>query len=420
MVFLLPFAGATGSNEETPETGAGVEKRIVGNVYTDTKEDLSVVLVEKATESLYLASVQSNVPRVAEYFPVMTGKSEGDKIFAGDEKTPEGIYTINRYIPPVKLDGSLYGAGAFPLSYPNLVDRIHGKTGYGIWIHGRGSQTDSRGTRGCVSLENENFKDLRRRVGINTPVIITEKLDYYSPDEYAEQRARHLKTLKSFIAAWEKSDYDTFASFFHPKFRSRSGMSYDAYLRNKKRLMDRFSYRKITISNVAIFKENSHELVYAFDQLYCAPNLLNAGRKELFLEKDETGVPKIIAEQFSSGGKMKYIREEVSAFLDTWRDAWRSRDIERYMSHYARTFEAGGKSYAEWRDYKDALFHSSVIRSIDVGNLKINLLGTTRTRVVFTQDYVSDQISDRGTKTLVLEGCPGDYRIASESWKPSS
>ena len=30
-----------------------------------------------------------------------------------------------------------YGAGAFPLNDPTLMDRLfHNKTGYGIWLHG--------------------------------------------------------------------------------------------------------------------------------------------------------------------------------------------------------------------------------------------------------------------------------------------
>ena len=34
-----------------------------------------------------------------------------------------------------------YGAGALPINYPNEWDRLNGRTGHGIWLHGTPADT---------------------------------------------------------------------------------------------------------------------------------------------------------------------------------------------------------------------------------------------------------------------------------------
>ena len=65
--------------------------------------------------------------------PAFTGKYDGDKVSAGDRRTPIGIYNLTQKLSTVD---PFYGPMAFVTSYPNLYDRIRGKSGDGIWIHG--------------------------------------------------------------------------------------------------------------------------------------------------------------------------------------------------------------------------------------------------------------------------------------------
>ena len=90
-----------------------------------------------------------------------TGMRGGGKLMEGDRKTPEGVYFLLGKATG-GLDFDSFGNTAFPLNYPNPVDRIQGKTGDGIMIHGRGRSFGPRQTLGCVVLENDDVDTLDR------------------------------------------------------------------------------------------------------------------------------------------------------------------------------------------------------------------------------------------------------------------
>jgi murein L,D-transpeptidase YafK len=63
------------------------------------------------------------------------GEGGVGKRAAGDQRTPLGVYFVIEQLDTTRLHEK-YGAMAFPLDYPNVWDRRHGRTGDGIWIHG--------------------------------------------------------------------------------------------------------------------------------------------------------------------------------------------------------------------------------------------------------------------------------------------
>jgi len=71
---------------------------------------------------------------------VSSGKNGPQKVREGDEKTPIGVYQHHRQPAPTKA-ADFYGSGAFPINYPNEWDRIQGRNGHGIWLHGTPSNT---------------------------------------------------------------------------------------------------------------------------------------------------------------------------------------------------------------------------------------------------------------------------------------
>ena len=116
----------------------------------------------------------------------------GDKVRAGDRRTPEGDFYIF-----IKNDKSAFYV-SLGLSYPNalhparglrdgLINRSQYETimralkgrkapprntrlGGDIYIHGHGSSSDW--TWGCVALENEDIRELFDAVNVGTPVTI--------------------------------------------------------------------------------------------------------------------------------------------------------------------------------------------------------------------------------------------------------
>ncbi len=106
---------------------------------------------------------------------------KGDKIRAGDYRTPEGSYTIVRK----KCDPRLYRS--LMISYPNEQDIAEAKKrgvnpgGY-ITIHGQPKwNADGRGdeytlahdwTEGCMAVPNKKMKQLWESVKLGVPITI--------------------------------------------------------------------------------------------------------------------------------------------------------------------------------------------------------------------------------------------------------
>ncbi|MCA1987398.1 MAG: L,D-transpeptidase family protein, partial [Desulfovibrio sp.] len=130
--------------------------------------------VNKQAQELYVFEQKSPLALV-EKITCTTGEREGDKLVEGDLRTPEGVYFIQHRLSS-GLDYKDYGTLAHTLNYPNPVDRIKGKTGGGIWIHGRGHQITPRETKGCVALNNDAILELDKRLARNLPVLIAHSV----------------------------------------------------------------------------------------------------------------------------------------------------------------------------------------------------------------------------------------------------
>jgi murein L,D-transpeptidase YafK len=101
------------------------------------------------------------------------GDPVGPKQVEGDEKTPEGLYYIDRRNPESAFYLSL------GISYPNRHDvqvaRALGESpGGDIFIHGqRGRRTDKRDwTAGCIAIPNKDMRAVYAMVRNGTPIFI--------------------------------------------------------------------------------------------------------------------------------------------------------------------------------------------------------------------------------------------------------
>lgn len=157
-------------------------------------DDAPYVAVDKSRQRLVLAG------REAEYV-CSTGSRPGDKRVRGDLKTPEGIYFIIGKRTS-GLDFQEYGDVAYPLDYPNPVDRLRGKTGSGIWVHSRGRRITPYESHGCVVVNLDDMSNLRHRLQIGTPVIIAERLRPGNGAAASEATARVEARTRGWYEAW--------------------------------------------------------------------------------------------------------------------------------------------------------------------------------------------------------------------------
>src|SRR4029077_15203825 len=124
----------------------------------------------------------------------------------GDQKTPIGVYHVTANLPRQKLS-DFYGAGAFPINYPNAWDRRLGRNGHGIWLHGTPSDTYSRPPRasdGCIVLANADLEAVARKLQIgSTPVVIADALDWARPGEVEALKTDLLISIDLWRRDWE-------------------------------------------------------------------------------------------------------------------------------------------------------------------------------------------------------------------------
>lgn len=393
------------------------------NFSAENSDSFNAVLVEKSGKWLHVLNISEGSAKVLDSFQVLTGAVDGDKVVRGDEKTPEGLYFVKDYLSPAKLRSMYpedvakqYGTGAYPLSYPNLKDRLDGKTGGGIWLHGVDPERETPATKGCVAFDNDKLTKMADYIKIGTPVIITDEGMQGAVDQLREHFDRMKRLVNSYMEAWEISDFEAFSNFYHSDFRSGKGQRLKSYLKYKKTLMDYYPYRKVSAENFRIFTQSEKEAVAEFDQYYCAANVYSYGRKRFYME-EEDGL-KIVAEEFQQKDGTAYIRAKVNGFLLDWKSSWESLNIDEYMKYYSDGFSTKGMDKAAWREDKSGKFTVLKDVKVEIENISYKALSPVSFSIEFRQRYTGDSYSDVGIKTLKVEGCPGDFKIVSEYWRP--
>lgn len=227
---------------------------------------------------------------------VITGKN-GDKKVQGDLKTPVGVYDItSRFTPP----SAYYGPVAFELSYPNLMDKVSKKTGYGIWIHGfpmDGKRDNDFRTRGCVAIDNDMLLKFGEIIGVSGVVLIDEKNDTISN---MEDIAKIFTTIFKWKKAWRQNDINEYLKFYANDFIRFDGMKFKKFSKLKKRIFAKNEKKSIKFSNFSITPyPNVNDLkIYRviFHEDYSSPSHKFKGNKELYVRFDD-GEVKIIIER---------------------------------------------------------------------------------------------------------------------------
>src|SRR6185312_11356721 len=162
-------------------------------------EQKYAIIADTGRSRLYLYKNVDGSPRYLADYYISTGKNGSQKLKEGDKKTPIGVYFVTDNLPRQRLS-DFYGGMAFPINYPNEWDKRHGRSGYGIWLHGTPPDTYSRPPRasdGCVVLANDDLNALAStlQVGI-TSVIISDQMEWVKPHDAAALRrklAQHLE-----------------------------------------------------------------------------------------------------------------------------------------------------------------------------------------------------------------------------------
>ncbi len=392
-------------------------QELPAHLYTRGVDQATVMLVDKATQQAQLIEVKDDQPvKFQRYTDLLFGENAGPKVQAGDKRTPEGVYQITRFLPGTELDAR-YGAGAFPLNYPNPIDQIEGRAGSGIWLHGRDDADLSKAvTRGCVAFTNPDILALQSKLPDETPVILAPNVQYVAADTYANERTRLLQVLDDYLQAWEAGDFQTLEKVLHPDFTA-GDKDRAAWLARKQWIHNAVPRRAINAQAVQVLRGSDDQVMYQYTQSYCADNIYTRGTKQLYF-KQQGDQLKLLTERFSPLPTLPVDRNRVGAFLSAWLKSWNENNVAGYTRHYDAQFKDGkGRDLAAFKQYKTGIFRQRPDQQIEIENVNVTPLRGNKYRLTFTQTYSSKAYRDKGQKTLVVNACLDDMLIEQETWK---
>ncbi len=289
-----------------------------------------VMVVDKATHSLYLYQNNNSNPKLLKKYKILTGKFTGNKQVQGDKKTPEGVYFFQQFHSSQELlkkygdYGKIYGAGAFTMNYPNTMDLRAGKTGGGIWLHS--TDDDNRislglDSKGCVVAINSDLKEMSQYIDLgNTATIIVQDLHFLSRENWNTTKKQVTELIENWQSAWQNKDFKNYISSYSKKeFKGHKG-GFQAFKTYKSHVFSRNDKPVIEFSHRSILS-NGEYIVVTMQQDYTSPVIKDIGKKTLYLKRNDNYEWKIVAEEWSRMNeerniaftpKMRYFQEPIS------------------------------------------------------------------------------------------------------------
>ncbi len=419
------------------------------------------VVVEKKYQKLKLFEQKDSLKMLKE-FTCATGEKPGPKKTSGDARTPDGIYHITEIYEDKRI--TVFGSRAFHLDYPNVFDHHAGHHGDGIFIHGTNKKLNPNSTNGCIVLNNSDLDELAPYLAINTvPIIVLdseselslgtnllleknsarfndvlEKLSF----NQAKTPIENIKTL-TYLKRGEQIIISIGYKIFDDKLTQYNERK-RAYLTQAPtgnwRTLYAVQNQDTTPTILALrptkneLAAKSNELVTKTDELgvkthdlaakantpaqtpnpHLAKASAPAAKSSNLVAKTEEPETKSSRPVTSKPSKPSFDKgEELLAFIEKWRSAWASKDIDAYINCYSPSFKNSNLNREQWRAKKFYLNQKYKYIAVQIHNVAIEWT-STGADVSFQQIYKSDQLQASGTKTLHLINKKNRWMIENE------
>lgn len=136
-----------------------------------------------------------------------------------------------------------------------------------------------------------------------------------------------------------------------------------------------------------------------------------------YLELSRSSVVVVHELHYLKESTWKNTRDQLYQTVQSWLEAWRAEDLERYISFYhPKEYRDSRGGVAALKQYKRAVFQGGGAPQINLLDISILMPGDYA-MVTFRQDYRSKNINDIGKKTLYLKRNEYyDWKIVSELW----
>jgi murein L,D-transpeptidase YafK len=213
--------------------------------------------VDAPNSRLYLyENINGKLSYKDDYY-VSIGKNGFGKQYEGDKKTPIGVYFTGKKIKESLSD--FYGDAAYPLSYPNEIDKKNKRNGSGIWLHGTPKTTYNRAplaSDGCIVLSNPDLMKLSTILDDNRiPIIISfrslKDLEF-SNNNLIEKKLSLINSIEAWRKNWEDQDTDTYLKFYSKTFFSEKD-NFDTWAERKRMIQAQKVKVSVVLSEISFF-----------------------------------------------------------------------------------------------------------------------------------------------------------------------
>ena len=319
-----------------------------------------------------------------------TGENPGTKQISGDAKTPVGVYFITEVYEDQKI--TVFGSRAFHLDYPNIFDSQAGHRGDGIFIHGTNKQLFSNSTNGCITLNNDDLDDLAPYLSIEKiPVIVVETLSESFLNKHigiTKDDIQFDEILKGLGLSSLRDQTNNIKTLYFIKTGKQAvvSVSYNEFdgnfikFQNQKRS---YLVRAQTRDWRTLYAEQQEETILTF--LAKDPIKYKTVPPAISTNKQQTTDP----------------RSELLAFIEKWRNAWQTKNINTYMDCYAPSFHNGKLNRTDWKARKSYLNRKYSFIRVTIHDIDIKWTNSGA-NVSFHQTYQSDKFQTSGKKSLQL------------------
>lgn len=112
-------------------------------------------------------------------------------------------------------------------------------------------------------------------------------------------------------------------------------------------------------------------------------------------------------------------RDTISNSLSTWKRDWESLDMEKYLAHYSRKFDADGKDIGQWSDSKRRINVSKSFVNVEISNLSLFEYplapdALPMAMVTFDQNYKSSNNNNKMKKRQYWQRDGDSWKIIYE------
>lgn len=216
-----------------------------------------VLLVDAKRSRLYLYENTGNMPKLVMDYYISQGKLGINKLKEGDQRTPVGVYYITSRLAGTKLP-DFYGPGALPINYPNDWDKINGRSGSGIWLHGVPSETFSRpplASDGCVVLANPDFLSIADTIDIGkTPIIISEQVEFINQSKWNAEKQIASKLIEDWRTDLESLNPNRVMANYSRNFKTLQGEDANAWFAKQRQLFDGMRDISVKLHDITQFR----------------------------------------------------------------------------------------------------------------------------------------------------------------------